>query len=271
MNSVKKLIAVTALFLSTTMVMAQDRGTSRREDRQTKKEEKRQRTNALIRQEEEGVLSYDKHNAFGIELRSNGYGIFYERGKMTSPRWANIYGIELTEIMHSKEERSSSAQGFLLGNSYKFGKMNNFFQAKLGYGRQYIFGQKGNKNGVAVIGSAMGGLSLGMLKPYYIQVNDQGTDRDIRYSKEDSALFLSNSIIGSSGFTKGWSEVKLRPGAFAKASLRFDFGSYNESISALEIGLSAEAYAKEIEQMVNVKPRRIFMQAHVAMVFGNRK
>lgn len=270
MFSVKKFIAIAALVLSTGMLMAQDRG-SRRDDRQTRKEEKRQRTNAVIRQEEEGVLSYNKHNAFGLELRSNGYGVFYERGKMTSPRWANIFGIEFTEIMHPKEERSSSAQGFLLGNSFKYGKINNFYQAKLGYGRQYIFGQKGNKNGVAVIGSAMGGLSMGLLKPYYLQVNDQGTDREIMYTQKDSALFLSNSIMGSAGFTKGWSEVKLRPGLFAKASLRFDFGSYNESISALEIGLSAEGYAKEIEQMVAVKTQRLFLQAHVAMVFGNRK
>ena len=270
MNSVKKYIAIAALLLSTTCLMAQDQGAPRNE-RQTRKDEKRKRTNAMIRQEEEGVLSYNKHNAFGLQLRSNGYGLFYEHGKMTSPRWAYIYGLEITDILHSKEERSSSAQGFLLGNSFKYGKKNNFYQAKLGYGRQYIFGQKRNKNGVAVIGSLMGGLSMGLLKPYYIEVNDQGSDRQIRYTKEDSALFLSNSIIGSAGFTKGWSEVKLRPGAFAKAALRFDFGSYNESISALEIGFSADAYAKEIDQMVNVDPKRFFYQVHVAIVFGNRK
>lgn len=267
----KKYIVLAALVFGATVAMAQDRGGSRRDARQQRKEEKRARTDAMVRQEEEGVLSYNKHNAYGLQLRSNGYGIFYERGKMTSPRWANIYGFEITEIMHPKEERSSSAQGFLLGNSFKFGKLNNFYQFKFGYGRQYIFGQKGNKNGVAVIGSAMAGLSMGLQKPYYLQVNDNGTDRDIRYNKEDSALFLSNSIVGSSGFTKGWGEVKLRPGAYAKTSLRFDFGSYNESISAIEIGLSVEGYAQAVEQMLFNKPRRLFMQAHVAMVFGNRK
>jgi hypothetical protein len=263
-----KYIVLAALVLSSTIVMAQG---GRRDDRQTRKDEKRARTNSIVRQEEEGVLSYNKHNAFGLELRSNGYGFFYERGKMTSPRWANIYGFEITEIMHPKEERSSSAQGFLLGNSFKFGKLNNFYQVKLGYGRQYIFGQKGNKNGVAVIGSVMGGLSVGLQKPYYLQVNDNGTDRNITYNKQDSALFVSNSIVGSAGFTKGWSEVKVRPGLYAKTSLRFDFGSYNESISALEIGFSAEGYSKPIEQMLFNKANRLFYQAHVGIVFGNRK
>lgn len=267
----KKLIVLTALICSSLLATAQDRGASRRDAKAQKKEERRQRTNAIIKQEEEGVLSYDKHKAFGIQLRSNGYGIFYEKGKMVSPRWANVYTIELTEIQHPKEERSSSAQGFLLGNSYKYGKVNNFYAVKLGYGRQYIFGQKGNKNGVAVIGTAQGGLAIGLEKPYYIQVNDDGTDRDIRYTPEDSALFVNGNIIGSSGFTRGWSEVKLRPGAFVKGSLRFDFGAYNESITAIEIGVSAEAYATAIQQMLFNDPKRLFAQIHVAVVFGSRK
>lgn len=253
------------------MAGAQDRGGNRRDVKAQRKEEKRQRTNAIIKQEEEGVISYNKHTAFGLQLRSNGYGVFFEKGKMVSPRWANIYTLELSEIMHNKEERSSSAQGFLLGNSFKYGKVNNFYQAKLGLGRQYIFGQKGNKNGVAVIGTAQGGLSLGLEKPYYLQINDDNTDRDVRYTPEDSALFVSGNIIGSSGFTKGWSEVKLRPGVFAKTSLRFDFGAYNESITALEIGISADAYAKKIQQMLFNDPKRFFFQLHVAIVFGNRK
>lgn len=253
------------------MAGAQERGGNRRDVKAQRKEEKRQRTNAIIKQEEEGVISYNKHTAFGLQLRSNGYGVFLEKGKMVSPRWANVYTLELSEIMHNKEERSSSAQGFLLGNSFKYGKVNNFYQAKLGFGRQYIFGQKGNKNGVAVIGTAQGGLSMGLEKPYYLQINDDNTDRDVRYTPEDSALFVSGNIIGSSGFTKGWSEVKLRPGVFAKTSLRFDFGAYNESITALEIGISADAYAKKIQQMLFSDPKQFFFQLHVAIVFGNRK
>jgi hypothetical protein len=268
---VKKYLVLTALVLIGFLGHAQERGGNRRDEKAQRKDEKRQRTNAIIRQEEEGVLSYNKHTAFGVELRSNGYGLFFEKGKMVSPRWSNIYTVELTEILHAKEERSSSAQGFLLGNSFKYGKINNFYQAKLGYGRQYIFGQKGNKNGVAVIGTAQAGLAFGLQKPYYLQINDDGTDRDIKYTPEDSALFVSGNIIGSSGFTKGWGEVKLRPGAFVKGSLRFDFGAYNESITALEIGVSVDAYAKAIEQMLFNDPKRLFMQLHVAVVFGNRK
>ncbi len=258
-------------FLTGFIVLAEE-VTAQKTDKESRREEKRKRANSIIKQEEEGVLSYERQNAFGFQLRTNGYGLFYEIGRMRSPRFTNIYTIELTEIQHPKEEKISSGTGFLLGNSYKFGKINNFFTGKLGFGQQYIFGQKGNKNGIAIIGSFQGGVAVGMLKPYYLQVSDNGRDREIKYTPEDSDLFLDySSILGSAGFTKGWSEVKVKPGAFAKTALRFDFGGYNESITAVELGMSLEGYAQKIEIMALNKPRQLFFQAHFALVFGGRK
>lgn len=234
--------------------------------------EKRQRINTLSRQEEEGVLSYVKQSAFGIQLRTNGYGIFYEHAKMKTPRFSQHYAVELTEIKNSKEEKLGTGNFF--GNSFVYGKINNFYQFKLGYGQQYVFGQKGNKNGVAVIGIYQAGLSLGLLKPYYLQigdVNNNGT-RDVKYDSADSAAFMDPSlIIGGAGLGKGWSELKVKPGAYVKAALRFDFGHYNESLEALEIGVSVDGYAQKIPIMVYNTSRQLFYQAHVAFVFGHRK
>ena len=46
--------------------------------------EKKQRINALVKQEEEGVISYHQQSAFGIKLASDGYGAFFEMGKAKS-------------------------------------------------------------------------------------------------------------------------------------------------------------------------------------------
>jgi hypothetical protein len=81
----------------------------------------------------------------------------------------------------------------------------------------------------------------------------------------------TGSIYGSSGFTKGWNEVKLKPGAFLRAALRFDFGRYNESVQAMEIGVSTEAFAEKIPILVNVDHKQFFTQIHIAFVFGGRK
>lgn len=238
-----------------------------------KKAEKRQRINAIIKSEEEGNLSFRKTSAFGIELRTDGYGAFYELGRRTSARWANIYTLEISEIKQKNEEKVNTLQN-LFANSFVYGKENNFYQAKIGFGRQYILGQKGNKNGVAVIASFSGGVSVGLLKPYLLQIEDSTGTRDISY-QQDSLAFLgggnNTNIVGSSGFTKGWNQLKVKPGLFVKTALRFDFGRYNETIQAVEVGMSLEAYSDKIPIMIYSNPQRLFFQGHVAFVFGSRK
>lgn len=122
------------------------------------------------------------------------------------------------------------------------------------------------------MGIYQGGLSLGLLRPYYLDINDpNNTQRAVKYDSKDSTAFLFGNIIGSSGLGKGWNELKLKPGIFLKTALRFDFGRYNEMVQALQIGLSAEAYSSKIPQLVYTKQKQIFFQGHIAFVFGKRK
>jgi hypothetical protein len=97
-----------------------------------------------------------------------------------------------------------------------------------------------------------------------------GLRKNIKY-EDDKSLFLSSRIIGSSGFSKGLNETAIIPGAYAKAALRFDFGRYNESIQAIEIGLSADFYSKKVQLMALNDARNLFLQGHIAFIFGRRK
>jgi hypothetical protein len=267
---VKKIYLLLCLVFATGFLYAQE-GVDKKEKKQAKKEAKRKRTDAMIRQEEEGVLAYNKQTAFGLQLRTNGYAAFLELGRMKSPRFTNLYSFEISEIFHPKEEKVPSTNQNYFGGSFKYGKINNFYQAKLAFGQQYVFGQKGNKNGIAVLGIYQGGLSIGLLKPYFLDVNENSETRSIKYSGGDTTAFLGGDIMGSTGPSQGWSHVKIRPGAFIKLGLRFDFDSYNENIKALEIGLSVDAYGRKIEEMVFSKPERLFFQGHIGFVFGSRK
>jgi hypothetical protein len=142
---------------------------------------------------------------------------------------------------------------------------------KLGFGQEYILGQKGNRNGIAVIALAQGGISAGLLKPYFLEVPGTGqTSKTISYYS-DSLNFINGPFIGGAGLGKGFSELKVKPGVYVKGGLRFDFGRYNETVSAIEIGLSIEGYAQKIEQMIYNDPERLFFQGHIAFVFGKRK
>ena len=251
-------------------VFAQD-STKNNNSKSAGKEAKRQRINAIIKQEEEGNLSFRKQTAFGVQGRTNGYGAFIELGRRKSQRFSTTYSFEFTEIKERKEEKLQSVENFF-SNSFIYGKINNFYQAKLGYGQQYILGQKGNKNGVAVIALLQGGISAGLVKPYYLQIQDSaGRDRTISFYQDSVSFLYPNIIYGSGGIGKGWNEVKFKPGVYVKGALRFDFGRYNEKVQALENGLSLDYYFQDIPILAFNKARNLFFQGHVAFVFGSRK
>jgi hypothetical protein len=56
--------------------------------------------------------------------------------------------------------------------------------------QQFLFGNKTNRNGVSVTGNFGGGISLALLRPYNLEVNDlsKGTRKLIRYESNDSTL-----------------------------------------------------------------------------------
>lgn len=266
----KRLIII-AIATAFSFSLSAQKEPTKKSAKQQRKEERQARINEMIRQQEEGALIYNKQNIFGIELRTNGYGIYYEIGKAKTRRKANLYIAEFTEIKDPKEEKNTT-DIFSFGNPYVYGKVNNFYQLKLGMGQQYLFGQKGNKNGVAVAGIYQVGLSLGMLRPYYIQVNDGNGTREIKYSAQDSALFLDQSVIqGGAGLGKGWNEITFKPGIFAKAAMRFDLAHYNETATIIEVGISVEAYPDKIPILLLAKEHQFFFQGHVAFAFGKRR
>jgi hypothetical protein len=58
---------------------------------------------------------------------------------------------------------------------------------------------------------------------------------------------------------------------YAKTALRFDYGSYNEMISAIEVGISGEYYSKAIPLMVHNTAKKFFFTGYMAIIFGKRK
>jgi hypothetical protein len=263
---VKKLVSTAVVIIVCFVASAQG------EKAKDKKEERREKINALKKQAEEGVLVYRKQSIFGAQMRSNGYGLFYEVGKMKTNRKTNIYRVDLTEIKNHKEEKIP-AGGVIFGNPYIYGKVNNFYQLTLGFGQQYILGQKGNKNGVAVSMIYNGGLAMGILRPYYLEIQDPMTseNRFIRY-KDDNDLFLDNAvIIGGAGIGKGWSDLEISPGVFGKFALRFDYGRFNEMVSGIEVGISADYYTQKMPILLLQKEKQLFYQAYIAVLFGRRR
>jgi hypothetical protein len=278
-NYVKRIGFLVFSILMTVTLFSQEQAPSQKMSRAEKKAAKKEKINNLIRLEEEGEPSYRKHTIFGFKLNHDGYGGSFEIGKLKTPYRATIYQFEFNEKKHPKEQKQSTSDqiggGFVVvGNPFVYGKQNIFYQLKLGIGQQIMIGGKGNRNGVATYAIFAGGFSAGLLRPYYIEVESPPNSnqfKEIKYSEEDSAEFMGNFIVGGTGLAKGWGEMEFAPGVHAKTALRFDWARFNNTISAIEFGFNFEYYAKDIEQMVGVEPKRFFYNGYLSILFGSRK
>src|ERR1700681_3464531 len=141
---------------------------------------KKQRMNKMMKMEEEGDLIFDHYGLFGFKLATDGYGIFYERGKFISNKKTRTLTFELNEIKDPKDHKEAVSGDGYTYNYVSVGRLNNFYEFKASYGQQILLGGKGNKNGVAVTYLYSGGLSLGMLKQYILNVYPAQSQNSIR-------------------------------------------------------------------------------------------
>jgi hypothetical protein len=261
----KQLLILLAAAGISVSAVAQQTGTSRK----SRKEEKRAKINAQIRAEEEGVIAYRKHFAVGIKLTSDGYGVSFEKGYAKSVKSAMLYQLEISERKHQKEEKQSNPNAPT--SPIIYGKVNFFYPVKLGAQKQFLLGNKSNKNGVSITANVGGGLSLGLLRAYEVEVDKNGQRTFITFDSEDSLLFKNGPYYGGPGLGKGWDHLKLTPGLYIKPGLRFDYGRYNDLVAAIEVGLAAEFYSKKIPQMFDNKQKQFFFSAYFTVMFGKRK
>ncbi|MEQ1553715.1 MAG: hypothetical protein ABL929_06035 [Ferruginibacter sp.] len=227
----------------------------------------------LVRQEEEGVIAYKKHFLAGIKLTTDGYGAFIEKGLAKSVKKSLLFQLDITERKHSKEDKQAIPGTF--GGSFVYGKINYFYPVKLGVQEQFLLGNKGNKNGVSISANIGGGLTLGLIRPYMLAYDSAGSKiyRGLKPTNYDSARFLllTGTLVSGPNFGTGFNKLKVNPGAYAKAGVRFDYGKYNETLSALEVGLTGEFYSKKIPQVIFSKENNFFFTAYIALIFGKRK
>ena len=223
-----------------------------------------------MRMEAEGDLIFNKHNIFGIKVATDGYGISFEKGKFKTTEKTMIYQFELNEKKSPKEKRLPAGD-FSSVVAYK---LNNFYEFKAAAGEQFLIGGKGNKNGVAVTALYTGGLSLAILKPYYLNIDNlAGNEIQETWPQfvNDNSSGNGYQIVGASGFFTGWSHVTFKPGLNAKTALRFDYGRFNETITAIEVGVTAEFYFSKIAQVEYVPYKQFFFNGYVTILFGSRK
>ncbi len=234
-------------------------------------------------QDSKGIL-YNKELTFDFRIHTNGLFAFgVNWGKIRTFYNTRFYHLEFTQLNHPKEIRQSvdyatNSPFNTKSDAFIYGKRNNFYTLHFAWGQKRYFSEKANRKGVAVGMTYSFGPSLGLLKPYYLELIYTKDLNEIelrteKYTEENAGIFTDPTrIYGGAKFTKGVEETKIIPGGRAKIGLHFDKGAFDEFVRALEVGAMLDVYYKNVDIMVpNVDRNQFyFLNLYLAVQLGRR-
>jgi len=227
-----------------------------------------------------GII-YNQETAFNVRLHTNGFAFGLDFGKIKTYYQTKYLHIELGELKHNRETRQSpdnaTSQNGTVSRAFKFGKKNNLYTLRVGYGTKRYFSEKAKRKGVSVGLNYEIGPTLGLIKPYYIELRtaDGGPNpQSTKYSEEVHDRFLDVwSIHGSSGWTRGLDELSVLPGVHGKISVHFDWGAFDQYVKAVEAGIMLDVFSRKAPIMVEteeVRNRAYFLNLFLNLQFGKR-
>jgi hypothetical protein len=234
-----------------------------------------------------GII-YNREFAVDGTLHTGGMGIGVNFGKLTSYFRTRYYNISISEIRHPKEYRQSfdfrTPSVNRIARSFIFGKQNNLYTLRGGIGEKRYFSEKAKNRGLAVGVSYSGGPSLGLLKPYYLDlIRFQEPDytrfsiQSEPFSEENADLFLDiNSIYGATGLHRGFNQLSIQPGAHAKIAVHLDWGAYDEFVKSVEAGIALDFFLREMPIMIdsprvpNAENKMLFLNLFINLQLGKR-
>jgi hypothetical protein len=213
---------------------------------------------------EQKKIFYRNEKSLAFLLNSNGIGLNGRYSKRIDAFQKTNYDVEIVTLKHPKEYRKSSdfnpsAQGFVLG------KLNTVVVIRGGYGKQKEIYQKFDVGGISIRRFYAFGPSLALLKPIYYEVYNQNT-QEILVEKFDPAS--ADNIVGKGSFFKGFNEVKVRPGVFAKVGISFEYSKFDKVIHALEGGAILEGFPTELPIMATKQNYQFFLTLFISYRFG---
>jgi len=216
-------------------------------------------------------------------FHSAGWGFGFRIGQNRTYYNKKMFEFDLVEMKSPKEYKRSNAS-FTNSRRYVYGKLNNLYLLRAGYGAQKLLNRKPYWGGIEVRLFYYGGLSVGLAKPVYLYIAnytivDNQLYYDITTEKYDPEVHFpwrvnipsrDIDIYGKAPVYKGFNEIKPFPGAYAKLGFNFEYGSYNQSIKAIEVGATIDAFPKAIPVMAFNDPYHFFINVYISFTFGKR-
>lgn len=213
-----------------------------------------------------------KEISWGIIAHTAGWGVNYRTARRITAFRKSSFEFEAVSMKSPKEIKTINPY-FNNSKSYVFGKLNNIYILRAGYGMHKQINRKPLWGGVEVRYFYYGGLSLGLAKPVYLYILNFTSiyyEYTISTEKFDPEEHFLDNIYGRATFTKGFGEMRIYPGIYLKGGFSFDFSSVHEKIRALETGFILDLYPYPIPIMAFRNEYHYFVSLYLSYSFGKK-
>lgn len=222
---------------------------------------------------------YDREFTGGIVFHSRGYAITFRN--LHFDDGFNKWGMEfdLASIRHPKEIKFPSPYYFNSSRSFVYGKLNGLYALRAGYGRDKVLIDKTDQGSISISWVTFGGLSLGILKPIYLEIVKETPQGSVlsteRYNPE---VHDYSDIYGQAPFFTGIEKSAIRAGVYFKTGFAFDYNWSDKKVTTLEIGAVLDYFPQwfglysdpEVPIMYDTKNYNAWLQFYVSFNFGSK-
>ena len=221
---------------------------------------------------------YRKEASGGLNIHTNGFGLTFRKGWHKTGYTRNMLDIEFVSMRHPKQYKLAN-QYFDNSKPFFFGKLNFAYMLRGGYGQQKILFSKGERSGVEVRYSYYVGASLGITKPVYLEVIVPYDTIPYTITKKydpNDPLFQSPIFISGPGpYFEGFNQLKIYPGGYAKFGVSFEYAGWHDKITAIEVGIVADAHPKAIPIMAEnptqgIFNNRVLVNFYINLLWGKK-
>jgi hypothetical protein len=212
---------------------------------------------------------YTKEQTLGFMVTTSGWGINYRSGKAKGAKMRQMVGLEFSTYRHPKEIKIKSVLD--PSQKYRYGKEITPYFLRGSIGIQKVVFDKETPGAIQVRYLIMGGPTLVLAKPYYVDYKTplkNSNDRQPR--KFDAAITSRDSIYGRSSFFTGAGKTIPYPAVHLKTAISFEYASESEDIKALEIGATLDYLPIPLRLFSSENRRPLFLQLYVSFNFGSQ-
>ncbi len=184
---------------------------------------------------------------YGVLMHTQGGGLTLRRGFYRNAFKVSWWGADLLLFKHPKEEQITNPV-YEDGRPYVYGKVNALHLFRVWKGGQKIHSEKLRKDAARLSSLWRYGLTLGLLKPVYMEIGYPDIPYDyIATERYDPTVHFSNNIFGKAQWMYGLDELMVVPGIHASYALDFEYGSERHVQRTLTAGVGVDAFISKPE------------------------